>query len=634
MAALRTLSFPFTIKEAPDGSTDGPPEAGQPMGIFAGYASTWDKDLYDDVIVRGAFAETLANQYPEGGARIPIHWQHEDGSPFDVIGETLSAIEDDKGLYIEARLDLDTDKGARAYELLKRGLIHQMSIGFLIEECAYIEKEDDEWEYDHREIRRVKLFEISLVQVAGNQAAEITEVKAAPKDTAHQGDPAPIAHKEAPMPETTRNIDAVSLTQGKDSEPMDMASQLTAKKQAAAALVEKGADRLTEEEYDDLNTLNEDITRLESRLAVFKAAADNLATIDNHERKETPMRATTLGDNYIKGLEEKGMSVLDTKSIGFRAAEYKAASSKSTITDHATTDTTGTNGQGYAPLTTQTDPNGVFAYQRPLVIADLFAQGTMEGSSIQYPVYGALEGGAATVKEGATKPKLKLPAPTWVTDTLHEVAAYWKITDQMAEDVPYVVSEINNHAEYDLRLAEEVQLLSGSGTDPEVEGLLTRNIQTMAKADDSDADRIFKAFTKVATATGFKVDAVVLNPADYESIRLSKDSNGQYYGGGPFTPGEQVVPLWGVHTVVTPAIDAGTAIVGAFKQAGTVFRKGGIIVESSNSNEDDFINDKIAFRVKERITLQVKYPQAFVKVTLGLKPAEPTPVQNPHQQNG
>ena len=31
----------------------------QGEGVFSGYASTWDKDLYDDVIVKGAFAGTL-----------------------------------------------------------------------------------------------------------------------------------------------------------------------------------------------------------------------------------------------------------------------------------------------------------------------------------------------------------------------------------------------------------------------------------------------------------------------------------------------------------------------------------------------------------------------------------------------
>ena len=47
----------------------------QGEGVFSGYASTWDKDLYDDVIVKGAFADTLRNDFQGSGAGIPIHWQ-------------------------------------------------------------------------------------------------------------------------------------------------------------------------------------------------------------------------------------------------------------------------------------------------------------------------------------------------------------------------------------------------------------------------------------------------------------------------------------------------------------------------------------------------------------------------------
>ena len=127
---------------------------------------------------------------------------------------------------------------------------------------------------------------------------------------------------------------------------------------------------------------------------------------------------------------------------------------------------------------------------------------------------------------------------------------------------------------------------------------------------------------KIQAAYGAK-DAIVINPADYETIRLSKDSNGQYYGGGYFN-GQygngtimQDPPLWGLKTVVTEAVAAGTAIVGAFKLGGAVIRKGGLRAESTNSHSDDFTNDLITFRVRERIGLQVKYPKAFVKVALG-----------------
>ena len=40
----------------------------QGEGVFSGYASTWDKDLYDDVIVKGAFAGTLEKDYGGTGA--------------------------------------------------------------------------------------------------------------------------------------------------------------------------------------------------------------------------------------------------------------------------------------------------------------------------------------------------------------------------------------------------------------------------------------------------------------------------------------------------------------------------------------------------------------------------------------
>lgn len=148
-------------------------------GIFTGYASTWDQDLYGDVVVKGAFTNTLEQDFPDGGAHIPIHWQHQDSNPADIIGETLSAVEDEHGLLVTARLDTDLPEGQRAYELLKRGLIHQMSIGFIPTQTAWVDQSANSGDpFDgYREIREVKLFEISLVQVAANQGAEVLEVK-------------------------------------------------------------------------------------------------------------------------------------------------------------------------------------------------------------------------------------------------------------------------------------------------------------------------------------------------------------------------------------------------------------------------------------------------------------------------
>lgn len=400
---------------------------------------------------------------------------------------------------------------------------------------------------------------------------------------------------------------------------MGYMDQLAAEKKAAKALIEKGMDNLTDDEVSELKNHYVEAKRLQELVDLFKGVND-LNVDDVKPEAKTAPAAKTLGDLYTQELKKAGMTVIGTKAHPFASSEFKAATDMHVAG-------TGTAGTGYQPVVTQIDMNGVWPYERPLVVADLFGSVTLSGNAntVEYPVYGALEGGAGTVGEGGAKPQTHLPAPRWESDSLKEVAAWWKVTDNMAEDLSYIVSEINNHARYNLQLLEETQLLSGNGSDANIKGLLSRDIQKMVQDTDSDPDRIFKARTKIALATGFRADALVINPADYEAIRLSKDANGQYYGGGYFN-GQygngtimQDPPLWGLKTVVTEAIAQGTALVGAFKLGGAVIRKGGLRAESTNSHSDDFTNDLITFRVRERLGLQVKYPKAFVSVALGKK---------------
>lgn len=398
---------------------------------------------------------------------------------------------------------------------------------------------------------------------------------------------------------------------------MNLMEQLAAEKKAAQALVNKGMENLTEDEVTELKNHYAEAKRLQERIDLFKGIND--LNFDESHPAVKAAAPRSIGDLYAQELKKAGLTVIQTKNHGFATSEFKANTDTHVAGSGRTTDV------GYQPVVTQIDMNGVWPYERPLVVADLFGSITLTGSNntVEYPVYSALEGAPGMVAEGGEKPQVHLPEPKWTSDSLKEVAALWKITDNMAEDLGYVVSEIDNHARYNLQLLEETQLLSGDGEGANIKGLFNRGIQEMPQAADSDPDRIFKARTRIALATGFRADALVINPADYETIRLSKDANGQYYGGGYFN-GQygngtimQDPPLWGLKTVVTEAVTAGTAIVGAFKLGGSVIRKGGLRAESTNSHESDFSHDLISFRIRERIGLQVKYPQAFVKVALG-----------------
>lgn len=396
---------------------------------------------------------------------------------------------------------------------------------------------------------------------------------------------------------------------------MNIKERIAAEKKAASKLLEVGEDKLTDEQFEELKAHVAEAKKLEERVGLFEETKSLIDGEAGKERKNASAPARTIGEQYARDLNAKGLTVLDTKKTPFESKEFKAA-----------TDTQATGGAegAYKPLLTQVDTDGVHPYRRQLTVADLFSQGTMTGNAVTYPVYGELEGGPNTVSEGGQKPQSHFPDPSWRTDTLKEVAVWWKITDDMAEDLPYVVSEINDNNDYAMSLKEEDQLLSGDGKGSNIDGLLNRTgVQTIGDDDARTvADRIFHARTMINVSTGHSADALVISPNDYETLRLRKDANGQYYGGGYFLPpygGSGMLVLnetpWGLLTVVTPAVEDGECIVGAFKAGGKVLRKGGRKAASTNSHEDDFTNDKITFRIKERMTLQVKYPYDFVRVS-------------------
>lgn len=130
---------------------------------FKGYASTWDKDSGNDIITKGAFSKTLG----ERSGRVKILWQHD--LP---LGKPTLMQEDEKGLYVEGYIS-KTRLGDEALELMRDGVVDQMSIGFSIPSGKSEYSKND----SARIIREVKLYEFSPVTFPMNDNAMITSVK-------------------------------------------------------------------------------------------------------------------------------------------------------------------------------------------------------------------------------------------------------------------------------------------------------------------------------------------------------------------------------------------------------------------------------------------------------------------------
>lgn len=149
-------------------------------GTIEGYASTWVKkpDSYGDVVRKGAFAKSLAEDW-NGGKGIPLLWAHQMDDLKSFIG-TATADEDDYGLHFVATFD-DTEEAQRVRSLYKDGRLKKFSFAFDVMENGLVTLEDGT---KANELRELKLFEISAVTVPANDTAEVVDVKSGRRNSA------------------------------------------------------------------------------------------------------------------------------------------------------------------------------------------------------------------------------------------------------------------------------------------------------------------------------------------------------------------------------------------------------------------------------------------------------------------
>lgn len=378
----------------------------------------------------------------------------------------------------------------------------------------------------------------------------------------------------------------MSLTENMKSAQTELKS-LEAKIEAGEADAIKRAGELTTE-----------IEGLKSQIETALKAQEILSQIGNDEgEKEATMefKASSLGENLVNTVK----ATKHGKRFSVAAPEFSKAN-----TDTQVRPTTA----GVSAFATDLDYNVVTAARTALVIRDLFGAETISGSSLTFLVEGAMEGSAKVTAEGAEKAQVHFADPTPVTVSLKKVTEYIKESDEYVEDYAFLASAVNGRLLYALGLTEQNELVADLlGTS----GIQTDNTSwtTDTKAD-ALADVIFGALMDVQEQSGFAADAIVMNPATWQVLRLGKDSNNQYYGGGYFADG-QGKQLWGVPVVVTTAVTNSQIIVGAFKTCGSVVQKGGVAVEMTNSNEDDFKRNLMMIRAEERLALAVRRPAGF-----------------------
>lgn len=618
-------------------------------GTVEGYASTFDRepDSYGDVIAKGAFARTLA-EWAEKAQTIPLLYGHSTEDPEYNIGLVTEAYEDERGLFVRAEFDADNPKAQYVRKLAQEGRLYQFSFAYGIRDAGEITLDDGQKAY---ELRDLDLFEVSLVQIPANQHAVITgvkgaEVKAGRRNSKADADElrrirslaneingvvdgllADDEDMDEPDGGPEPDANAEEPEQAKAEEPMakdadELADALTYAK-AILAATENWRHNMLKKKLDqakaDLASAieSEDVEAIKSATEAVKAAQEAVKAADeakalmksfgtNEGEKAHEATASTLGDFALKNLDLTAMKAgaANVAGTGFGFKTYTDAQTSQQILE--------------------TSQNVVDTAVRDLAVRSLFGAETISGNALKYFILGAREDNSApapgTVSEGGAKPQFHIVESS-ATVTLQKIAGWFYETDELLEDNAFLKSALDARGLFELDARIEAYLLSTTlGTS----GIGTATYTHGGKVTPDD---VFKAMMTIKSASGLNADAVIMNPADYQAVRLLKDGTsgtiGQYYGGGAFygpygngnlnlQPG-----LWGLNTVVTSAITSGTILVGNFKQGGSVITKanGGARIEVHTGDHDDAIYNRVTVVVEERLGLAVRRPAAFVKIT-------------------
>lgn len=254
--------------------------------------------------------------------------------------------------------------------------------------------------------------------------------------------------------------------------------------------------------------------------------------------------------------------------------------------------------------------------QRRMTIRALLAQGNTNSNSIEYDKEKAFTNSAAPVAEGALKAQSELQFED-ATAPVRTIAHWMRASVQILADAPALRSMIDQRLRYGLAFAEELQLLNGSGTGQNLEGLVTAATAYAAPGSltaTTPVDVVRLMILQVALAE-YPANGIVMNPIDMAAIEMSKDTAGGYLIGDP--QGTIQKRLWGLPVVETQAIGEDKALVGAFDLAAQIFDRQDATVEVSTEDQDNFVKNKVTIRAEERLALAIYREAALVYGDLG-----------------
>lgn len=195
------------------------------------------------------------------------------------------------------------------------------------------------------------------------------------------------------------------------------------------------------------------------------------------------------------------------------------------------------------------------------IIQDYITKGGTNSSTIVWVNKKPTEGGAAFIAEGTLKPNASFSLEP-ETSNAKKVAVTFKVSTESLEDLPFLLTLINNEGLYQLRLKIGTEVLVSPGSTTRLKGIdayAGGYVLTSVKGEDPDNyGAILAARTQLRTLF-FNGDLAFVNPVDAANMELKKGDNGQYVM-PPFSTADGT-RIAGLTVVETNEIPVGSLLV-------------------------------------------------------------------------
>lgn len=338
---------------------------------------------------------------------------------------------------------------------------------------------------------------------------------------------------------------------------------------------------------------------------------------DDLEEKANGIRILLKGALYARDadvepgrLEREGER--QTKSIGQIIAESEAMTTKQREYEvDVELKTLLATATGWTPQLVRGPKMVEFATITPTLL-DFIPTVPTDQIGVAYMEETTFTNNAAETAEGTLKPEAAL-AFTEKTSLVRKIAVFLPVTNEQLEDVPRMAAILDNRLGFMVRQRLGSQILVGTGAGVTLRGVLNvAGIQTQAKGADPTPDTVYKAMVKIMTTGQAMPDLVVMNPLDWQDIRLLRTADGIYIWGSPADAGPE--RIWGLPVVLEQGLTQNTGIVGAFRVWSELDVKKGLVIESGY-NLDDWTKNIQTIRAEMRAAFLLYRPAAFCSLT-------------------